>query len=170
MIILGLDPGYARLGYGLISGSGQRWEAVTHGVITTPATQPFSERLVSIHDALAELLKQHQPQLVSVEKLFFARNTTTAFTVGRAWGVMELTITQAGCPIVEFTPLQIKQTLTGYGQATKQQVQKMLIHIFHLSKAPQPDDAADALAGAYCAAVHPTVKQSRTRAARASTN
>ena len=153
MIIIGLDPGFARLGYGVVNKIGTSIEFVATGVITTTAKEEFPQRLLSISRELKLLLKKYRPDHVGIEKLFFFKNVTTAFGVGQAIGVITLTLAGAKIPTSELTPLQIKSVLTGYGQATKIQIQKSLQLIFRLNRVPKPDDAADGLACAYCTAL-----------------
>lgn len=148
MRIIGVDPGTGILGFGVIDIIGNKTKLVTAGVITTPAHTPIDERLEEIYDGLTEIIKETKPQVMSIEKLFFARNVTTAITVAQARGVAMLTGRKAGLQITEYTPLQIKQTLTGYGKAEKKQVQEMVRLQLELSEAPKPDDCADALAAA----------------------
>jgi crossover junction endodeoxyribonuclease RuvC len=148
MRILGIDPGTGRLGFGVIDGDGSKMTMVDAGVITTPAHTPHDERLEDIFDSLTEIVKQTKPQAVSVEKLFFSKNITTAMTVAEARGVALLVARKARLPIHEYTPNQIKQTLTGYGNAKKQQMQEMVKLQLGLKEIPKPDDAADALAAA----------------------
>lgn len=148
MRIIGVDPGTGILGFGVIDIVGGKTKLVTAGVITTPAHTPVDERLEEIFDGLTEIIKETKPQAMSIEKLFFARNVTTAITVAQARGVAMLTGRKAGLKITEFTPLQIKQTLTGYGKADKKQVQEMVRLQLGLSDVPKPDDCADALATA----------------------
>ncbi len=150
MLVIGLDPGLAITGYGLVAGDGQHLEYVTHGVLRTPAQAPLSERLVMLHDALTALLEEYQPPVAAVEELFFSSNAQTAMLVGQARGVLLLTLAQAGLEIAEYTPMQVKQAVTGYGGADKQQIQQMVRMLLGLSEAPHPDDAADALAVAIC--------------------
>lgn len=150
MLVLGLDPGLATLGYGLVRGDGQELEAVAYGVVRTPAGMPIAERLVLVHDALAEIIAMYRPDEAAVEELFFGTNARTAIMVGEARGVVLLTLAQAGLPIAEYTPMQVKQATTGYGQAVKQQVQEMVRILLCLDAVPRPDDAADALAVSIC--------------------
>ncbi len=152
MIFLGIDPGTAITGFGVVREKNGKLSHVAHGVIRTPAGAALSDRLKEIHEEVASLLKEYQPDAVGVEELFFATNAKTAFTVGQARGVVLLTILQAGAPLREFTPLQVKQGVTGYGKADKTQMQKMVQMILSLRDIPKPDDAADALAIAICAA------------------
>jgi crossover junction endodeoxyribonuclease RuvC len=149
MRILGIDPGTGILGFGVIDVStGGKLSIVTAGVITTPAHTPLEDRLVEIYDGLTEIIGETKPQVMSIEKLFFARNVTTAMSVSHARGVAMLAGSKGGLEISEYTPLQIKQTLTGYGKADKKQVQEMVKIQLGLKQIPRPDDAADALAAA----------------------
>jgi len=147
MLALGIDPGTATTGYGLI-----RLEpdgsllAVKYGVISTPKNTPAPERLVMLYDQLQDLLREHKPETAAVEKLFFQRNITTAIAVGQARGVMLLSLAQAGLDVFEYTPNEIKQAVAGYGSAGKRQVQEMVRMLLTLEDIPRPDDAADALA------------------------
>lgn len=147
MLSLGIDPGTATLGYGLVrehyDGSLQ---AVDFDVIRTPAQTPMPQRLQSIHDKLKAVIDQHQPDRAAVEELFFSRNVTTAITVAQARGVVLLTLQNAGLPIAEYKPNIIKQAISGYGGAGKAQMQEMVRLLLGLEQVPQPDDAADALA------------------------
>ncbi|MBU0494917.1 MAG: crossover junction endodeoxyribonuclease RuvC [Chloroflexi bacterium] len=149
-VILGLDPGIAITGYGLIRQDGSDLIAIDYGVITTPAGTPLPIRLRTIYHELTALIARHQPTQGAVEELFFARNVRTALTVGQARGVVLLALAEAGLPTHEYTPLQVKQAVVGYGQGTKQQVQEMVRILLSLNVIPQPDDAADALAVAIC--------------------
>ncbi len=151
MRILGIDPGTATTGFGVIEVTAGTAKFVDAGVISTPKTDPMPARLQTIYEELSGLIKQHDPDLVAVEQLFFARNVTTALTVGQARGVVLLTASQAGKKVVEYTPLQVKMAVTGYGQAGKDQVQQMVKNILKLKSIPKPDDAADALAVALAA-------------------
>ena len=151
MRILGIDPGTGILGFGVIeSGARNKTSLVDAGVIRTPAKQADQIRLLTIYDELNELIKELKPQVMSVEKLFFAQNVTTAMTVAQARGVVILCGMKAGLGIFEYTPLQIKQALTGYGRADKKQIQEMVRVILGLKETPKPDDCADALAAAIC--------------------
>ena len=147
-IILGIDPGTGILGFGVIDFDKQKSKLVTAGVIRTPAHTPLEDRLLEIYDGLSEIISETKPQVMSIEKLFFARNVTTAISVSHARGVAMLTARQANLRICEYTPLQIKQALTGYGKADKKQVQEMVRLHLNLKEAPKPDDCADALAAA----------------------
>ena len=146
MRILGIDPGTATTGFGVIDVESQNLGFVDGGVITTSPDLAMPERLVIIHDELGQLIAQHRPEIVAVELLFFAANVTTAISVGQARGVVLLAAAEAGLPVGEFTPLQVKQALTGYGRATKSQIQSMVQQLLGLNALPRPDDAADALA------------------------
>lgn len=149
MKIIGIDPGTGRLGFGVIEvGRGNKVRLITGGVITTPAHTPLPERLVEIYDGLKQIIEETAPDIMSIEKLYFAQNVTTAISVSHARGVAMLTGQQAGLEIAEYTPLQIKQTLSGYGRADKKQMQEMVRMHLGLREAPKPDDAADALAAA----------------------
>ena len=150
MLVIGLDPGLATTGYGLVAGDGQRLEAVAFGVLRTPANAPVSARLVMLQDGLAALLAQYRPTVAAVEELFFSANAQTAMLVGQARGVLLVTAAQAGLEIVEYTPMQVKQAVTGYGGAEKGQIQQMVRVLLGLEELPRPDDAADALAVAIC--------------------
>lgn len=148
MRILGIDPGTGILGFGIIDTDGVTKKMVDAGVIRTPAHQPPQERLVTIYKELEEIIDEHAPQVMVVEQLFFAKNVTTAMTVAQARGVVLLLGEQKRLQLAEFTPLQIKQSLTGYGRADKKQVQEMVKVMLSLKEVPQPDDCADALAAA----------------------
>lgn len=149
MRILGIDPGTGILGFGVIDIDARgKATLVDGGVIRTPANQPDSERLITIYDELHELITELKPTVMSVEKLFFAQNVTTAMSVSQARGVVLLCGKQHGLELYEFTPLQIKQALTGYGKADKKQIQEMVRVILGLDSVPKPDDAADAIAAA----------------------
>lgn len=154
MRILGIDPGTGILGFGIIELDAKKKPSlVDAGVIRTPANQPDSERLVTIYSELSEIIAEFLPTVMSVEKLFFAQNVTTAMSVAQARGVVLLCGEQNKMQLHEFTPLQIKQTLTGYGRADKKQMQEMVRVMLGLSDVPKPDDCADALAAAICCAV-----------------
>lgn len=148
MRILGIDPGTGILGFGVIDVTGTKITMVDAGVITTPAHTPHDERLEDIFNGLTEIVESNKPDAYSVEKLFFTKNVTTAMTVAEARGVALLVARQHGIPIAEYTPPQIKQTLTGYGKADKKQVQEMVRLQLGLKEVPKPDDCADALAAA----------------------
>ena len=150
MVILGIDPGYAILGYGIIRAQNGRFVPLEHGAIVTKAGEDFSRRLEIIFDAMAEVLQKWKPDAVSIEKLYFKNNKTTAIGVAEARGVIRLAIQKAGVPVYEYTPLQVKQAVTGYGQALKPQVMEMTRRLLCLQQIPKPDDVADALAMAIC--------------------
>lgn len=148
MRILGIDPGTGILGFGVIDVSNTKSKMVDAGVIRTPVKEDDAVRLVTIYEELTDIIAQTKPDIMSVEKLFFAQNVTTAMTVSQARGVVLLCGKQAGMKIYEYTPLQIKMAITGYGKADKKQVQEMVRVILGLKEVPQPDDCADALAAA----------------------
>ncbi|MES2970702.1 MAG: crossover junction endodeoxyribonuclease RuvC [Patescibacteria group bacterium] len=153
MRIIGIDPGTGILGFGIIEVN-VRGKAllVDGGVIRTPVKEDDAVRLLTIYEELTDIIVNTKPQVMSVEKLFFAQNVTTAMTVAQARGIVLLTAMQAGLEIHEYTPLQIKQALTGYGRADKKQMQEMVRVILGLKEIPKPDDCADALAAALCCA------------------
>lgn len=148
MKIIGIDPGTGILGFGVIEVNGTKIKLVEAGVIRTPPHTPHDERLEEIFDGLTEIIAATKPDVLSIEKLFFTRNITTAMSVAEARGVAVLVGRKAGLPIAEYTPPQIKQTLTGYGKADKKQVQEMVRIQLGLKEVPKPDDCADALAAA----------------------
>ena len=148
MRIIGIDPGTGILGFGVIEAANGKAKLVDAGVIRTPAKEDDAVRLQTIFDELTEVIKATKPTQMSVEKLFFAQNVTTAMTVSQARGVVLLCGKQAGLEIFEYTPLQIKQALTGYGRAEKKQIQEMVRVVLELKEIPKPDDCADALAAA----------------------
>lgn len=150
MRILGIDPGTGILGFGVIDilDGGKGVSMVDAGVVTTPPHTPHDERLEDIYDSLNEIIEATKPDVCSVERLFFARNITTAMSVAEARGIALLVARQHKVPIFEYTPMQIKQTLTGYGKADKKQVQEMVRVQLGLREVPKPDDCADALAAA----------------------
>jgi crossover junction endodeoxyribonuclease RuvC len=151
MLVLGIDPGTATTGYGLVRvRENGDLEAVTYGVITTPKNTNPEERLLTIHTEILEILALHSPDTAAVEKLFFQRNVTTAMAVGQARGVVMLALAQCKIHVSEYTPNEIKQAVAGYGGADKPQVQLMVKAILNLDDIPRPDDAADALAVAIC--------------------
>ena len=150
MIILGIDPGYAIVGYGIIRYEKNSYHALNFGAITTPAGMEFPQRLKVIFDDLGYLCQKYKPDVLSIEKLFFNTNKTTAVDVAQARGVILLTARMNGMEVREYTPLQVKQSVVGYGRAEKKQVQEMTKHLLGLSAVPKPDDTADALALALC--------------------
>lgn len=149
MIILGIDPGYATVGFALIEKEGREVRVIEYGVIETRAGLAFSERLVQIGTDLQEIIDTYHPTVCGIERLFFLRNVTNGIDVAQARGVIVYMLARSGIPIVEFTPLQVKQGITGHGMAKKLQVQKTLQSLLKLAEIPRPDDAADALAIAY---------------------
>lgn len=148
MRIIGIDPGTGILGFGVIDVEGSRAQLVDAGVIRTPVKEDDAVRLQTIYEELTDIIVQTKPTIMSVEKLFFARNVTTAMTVAQARGVVLLCGMQAGLTLFEYTPMQIKQAVTGYGKADKKQMQEMVRVLLKLQEVPKPDDAADALAAA----------------------
>ncbi len=148
MRILGIDPGTGILGFGIIEATKGKVQLVDAGVIRTPVHEDDAVRLLTIYEELTDIIIQTKPAMMSVEKLFFARNVTTAMTVAQARGVVLLCGQQAGLALYEYTPMQIKQAITGYGKADKKQMQEMVRVILQLKEVPKPDDAADALAAA----------------------
>jgi crossover junction endodeoxyribonuclease RuvC len=151
MLALGIDPGTATTGYGFVHENSQgELEAVDFGVILTPVHTPQETRLLLLYTRLKDLLLLHRPDCCAVEKLFFQRNVTTAIGVGQARGVILLAAAETGLEVSEYTPLEIKQAVVGYGGAEKYQVQVMVKALLRLSEIPKPDDAADALAVAIC--------------------
>jgi len=151
-IILGIDPGTATTGFGVILEEKKQVKYIDCGYIMTKPKDVMPDRLLIISKAVEELIKKYKPQLAAVENLFFAKNTTTAITVAQARGVILSMLAKYKVSIQEYTPLQVKQTITGYGRADKNQIQKMVKNILNLDKIPKPDDSADALALAICAA------------------
>ena len=150
MLVLGIDPGTAITGYGLVREDEAGLTLVDYGVVTTAAGRPLPERLQVIYQGLADVAREHQPQQAAVEELFFSRNVRTALSVGHARGVTLLALADAGLAIHEYKPLEIKQAITGYGGAGKQQVQEMVRLLLNLDTVPEPDDAAHAVAVAVC--------------------
>ena len=148
MRILGIDPGTGILGFGLVDYEKGKLKLVDAGVIRTPVHHPDAERLLIIYDELKQIIEEFKPEVMSVEQLFFARNVTTAMTVAQARGVVLLLGQQFKLGLHEFTPMQIKQAITGYGKADKKQMQEMVRVLLQLKETPKPDDAADALAAA----------------------
>ena len=150
MLVLGVDPGLATTGYGLVRKIGGEIRAVAYGVVTTSAKRPLGERLQRIYQELSALIQLHRPDEGAVEELFFSRNVRTAMSVGQARGVALLALADAGLTVTEYTPLTIKQAVSGFGGADKVQVQTMVKMLLRLEDIPRPDDAADALAVAIC--------------------
>jgi len=150
MIILGIDPGLATIGYGVIRAEGVRQSVIDYGVITTPAKQPLPSRLKMIYEAVLQLYDRFNPDAVALEELFFNTNITTGIAVAHARGTILTALAQRTDNLYEYTPLQVKQSVVGYGRAEKQQVQLMVRSLLNLKETPRPDDAADALAAALC--------------------
>ncbi len=150
MIILGIDPGFAIVGVGVIEYTGNKFKVIDHFAITTKAHTPIEERLKIIYDSMNETIEKYKPDFMAVEELFFNNNAKTAIAVGQARGVILLSAVNAKVPFFEYTPLQVKQAVVGYGRAEKGQVQQMVKAILNLPAVPKPDDVADALAIAVC--------------------
>lgn len=150
MIILGLDPGYATTGFGLISAESGKYALLQYGTITTPTGLTFSQRLNMLFEDMTELLEVTKPEAVAVEELFWGHNITTGIGVSHGRGVILLAIERAGVPLYEYTPMQVKQAVVGYGKAEKHQVMDMTRRFLKMDRLPRPDDAADAIAIALC--------------------
>ncbi|HMQ50932.1 MAG TPA: crossover junction endodeoxyribonuclease RuvC [Anaerolineae bacterium] len=150
MRVIGIDPGTAITGWGIVEGEGNELSLVACGVVTTPAGMPLPQRLQSIYRELTTIIDQYQPNSSAIEELFFSKNAKTALAVGHGRGVAMLALANADLPIVEYKPLEVKQALTGYGGADKQQIQQMVKLLLALDDIPRPDDAADAVAVAIC--------------------
>lgn len=150
MRILGIDPGYGITGFGLIEAERNSFRLLRYGAITTPAGADFSARLEMIYEDMRQLLEMSKPEAVAIEELFFGQNVTTGIGVAQSRGVILLAIRQAGIPVFPYKPMQVKQAVVGYGNATKRQVMDMTRRILHLETVPKPDDAADAIAIALC--------------------
>jgi len=146
MIIMGIDPGFAITGYGIIEKTRDKNKIIDYGIIQTSSNEQFCNIIKTNHEELNKLIKKFKPDIFAIEELFFAQNTKTAINVAQSRGVLILTAIQNNLEIYEFTPLQIKQAMTGYGRATKKQIQEMTKLFLNLKKIPKPDDAADALA------------------------
>jgi len=160
MRILGIDPGYAILGWGVVDMKGNNFKVVDYGSVTTDSKMDMPDRLKVLYNSLMDIIMRYEPEVASIEELFFNTNAKTAILVGQARGVAVLACANSGLEIDEYTPLQIKQALVGYGRAEKKQVQLMVKTILHLREVPKPDDTADALAAAIC---HGHVSGSRNR-------
>lgn len=150
MIVLGIDPGYAIVGCGIVEYKSNHFRMLGYGAITTEAHTPFNERIEKIYDEATELMVKFRPDAMAIEKLFFNTNQKTAIDVAQARGALVLAAQKNNVPIFEYTPLQVKQSVVGYGRAEKKQVQEMTRVMLNLEKIPKPDDAADALAMAIC--------------------
>ena len=150
MVIMGIDPGFAIVGFGIVNYKGNQFKVLDYGVIRTSAKMLLPERLLMIEKRLVELISDYSPEAICVEDLYFNTNLKTAMNVGQGRGVALLCSAKAGIPVYEYTPLQVKQGVTGYGRADKNQVQQMVKVLLGLAEVPKPDDAADALAIAIC--------------------
>ncbi len=150
MVIMGIDPGFAITGIGVVQYVGNRFSVLDYGVVATEAGIPFPERLLILNDGIDKMIQRYKPEAVAVEELFFNKNIKTALKVGHGRGVALLCAARSGTSVYEYTPLQVKQAVVGYGRATKEQVQQMVKILLNLEKIPKPDDAADALAVAIC--------------------
>jgi crossover junction endodeoxyribonuclease RuvC len=150
MLVLGIDPGTAITGYGLVSKEDDALTLVDYGTIITSQQMSLPKRLQTIYRELGEIVSRHRPSAVAVEKLFFSKNVRTALSVGQARGVALLAVADAEVPLHEYTPLQVKQSVVGYGRATKEQIQQLVKMLLGLDFVPEPDDAADAIAVAIC--------------------
>jgi len=146
MRVLGIDPGYAIVGWGVVEYISNRFAPIGYGAVITEKDTPFEQRLVEIYESVFDICKRYQPEALSIEKLYYQHNQTTVIGVAEARGVILLAAAQAGLPIYEYTPMQVKQAVTGYGKAVKKQVQEMTRVLLHLPAVPKPDDTADALA------------------------
>jgi crossover junction endodeoxyribonuclease RuvC len=152
VIVLGIDPGTARLGYGIVERKGSHLTMLDYGCLETTNDRPLEQRLLIIHEGIDDLIETHRPEAVGVERLFFNKNVQTAMAVGQARGVVLLVAAQHGLPVLEYGPHEVKLAVTGYGRAPKDQVQRMVQMVLAMSELPKPDDAADALAVAVCTA------------------
>jgi crossover junction endodeoxyribonuclease RuvC len=150
MIIMGIDPGFAITGYGIVKYEGNKFTPIDYGAITTASSMELPKRLLYLHNSLVELIDKYKPGAISIEELFFNKNIKTALTVGHGRGVAVLAAAQSGIDVFEYTPLQVKQSVVGYGRAEKSQMQQMIKVILNLPAIPKPDDVADALAVAVC--------------------
>lgn len=150
MLILGIDPGIAIVGYGVVQYENNRFKPVAYGAIETASTMPTVDRLVAVHEGLMQVIEQYHPDVAAVEELFFQHNQTTIINVAQARGALLMALSRNRVPVFEYTPMQVKQAVTGYGRAQKGQIQAMMRMILGLSEIPKPDDVADALAIAIC--------------------
>ena len=146
MRVLGIDPGYAIVGWGVVEYAGNRFAPIAYVAVCTDKDTPFEQRLIEIYDGIKDICTRYQPEALSIEKLYYQHNQTTVIGVAEARGVILLAAAQCGVPIYEYTPMQVKQAVTGYGKAVKKQVQEMTRVLLHLPAIPKPDDTADALA------------------------
>lgn len=154
MIILGIDPGYAIVGYGIVEATGGNYRPVSYGAITTAPEQSFSDRLKTLYEDLTHIIEKYRPEVAAIEKLFYHTNQKTVIEVAQARGVILLALEQREIPFYEYTPLQVKTAVTGYGRAEKKQIMEMTRRLLRLKELPRPDDAADALAMAICHGQH----------------
>jgi len=150
MVIMGIDPGFAITGYGIVKYEGNKFSVIDYGAVTTAASMILPQRLLELNSNLKELIKRHKPDAFAIEELFFNKNIKTALTVGHGRGVAILAAAESGIEVFEYTPLQVKQAVVGYGRAEKSQMQQMVKAILNLPAVPKPDDVADALAIAIC--------------------
>lgn len=150
MRILGIDPGYAIVGCGIVDYHKNKFNVVGYGCATTQSGMPFAQRIEKIYDEVSELIEEYKPDAVAIEKIFYNSNAKTVIHVSQARGALVLAVQKSGLDLFEYTPLQIKQSVVGYGRAEKQQVQEMTRKLLNLTEIPKPDDAADALAVAIC--------------------
>ncbi len=148
-VIVGFDPGTARLGYGVVTNDDQP-RVIDFGVLETPSSDPMPERLKHLYEGICQILSDYHPSVCAIEQLFFSRNVTTALSVGQARGIVMLAAAQSAIPVKEYTPAEVKQAVSGYGKAGKAQMQEMVRLLLDLDEVPYPDDAADALAVALC--------------------
>ena len=146
MRVLGIDPGYAIVGWGVLEYSAGRFAPVAYGAVNTDKDTPFETRLVEIYDGVLDICRRYAPQVLAIEKLYYQHNQTTVIGVAEARGVILLAAAQCGVEVCEYTPMQVKQAVTGYGKAVKKQIQEMTRVLLHLDEVPKPDDTADALA------------------------
>ena len=158
MIILGIDPGFAIVGYGVIEYTGNRFKVLEYGAVTTPAHTDMFERFKTIYDEICDIIERVKPDVMAIEELFFNSNQKTAINVAQARGIIILGAINNGVEVYEYTPLQVKQAVVGYGRAEKTQIQQMVKALLKLEKIPKPDDTADALAIAICHAHSGTAK------------
>ena len=150
MVILGIDPGYAIVGWGVIDYTANRFQVLAYGAVTTEAKTPFNERLETVYDGICDIINKYKPEALAIEKLFYNTNAKTVIDVAQARGVINLAAAIKNLPVYEYTPLQVKQSVVGYGKAEKKQVMDMTQRILRLAEVPKPDDTADALAIAIC--------------------
>jgi len=150
MIIMGIDPGFAIAGYGIVKYEGNKFTSLDYGAITTESSMELPKRLLVLYNGLKEIIEKYRPEAIAVEELFFNKNIKTALAVGHGRGVAVLAAAQSGSDVFEYTPIQVKQSIVGYGRAEKTQVQQMVKAILNLPAIPKPDDVADALAVAVC--------------------